>query len=255
MEYYVGFDCATKTLAFNLCKIDKNGLSSHAEIQDEALRLISSITELNIVEITEKIKNLDSKLKQTIQIIDGEVVDLLPGVCDDDIHPVQRISLLIQYLKRSVIPNVPEGAIIIVEYQMAQNHKSDMIAHAIIAAFIEKHDVHMVNTVVKNKIHLSQEGAMSNFSGRHINSKIDVKAQVIFNFDLVGRRFISNLGSIEKKLLEHISDSFMQILGWIKYGESCEILFESKKNKTKKKASKSPKNQIIPLHIINQSPG
>lgn len=233
MSHFVGFDCALKSLAFCVCRIDIDGLSKYDEIYANFQAIIENITVENFENSMQKIEKINAETKKYIEIIDGDVVNLAPNKDNRDVAPVERIKLISQYVHERILPITPSNAIVIVEYQMAQNEKAAIASHAIISAFALTHDVRLVSTKLKNDISLSVDGTREAFANKEINSHTAIKNQVKLNFSLVEKLFTSHLRTIRAGLREHIADSFMQILGWCKHQGSGEINFGSKKNPKK----------------------
>ena len=245
MSYFVGFDCALKSLAFCVCRIDIEGLSKYNETCADLQTTLAKLTAENFESSMQKIEQIDAETKKLIELIDGDVVNLAPNKDNRNIAPVERIKLISQYVHERILPIVPKDAIIIVEYQMAQNEKAAIASHTIISAFALTHDVRLVSTKLKNDVSLCSDGTREAFANKEINSHTAIKNQVKFNFLLAEKLFTSHLKTIRAGLREHIADSFMQILGWCKHQGVGEINFGGKK-KSKKKFRASPKKQIIP---------
>ena len=217
--YCLSFDCATKSLAFVIAKVN----ISQQSIQNA----ISKLSDCTTIEQLKQIK-LD-----LIHIIDGEMVDLFPNIHDTDIKTVDRIKALVFYVRNRILPELDklkelkkeeskkeeskkEESIklkIFIEFQMSANPKARMIFAALIAIFAD-YDVILVNPSLKNKIYLAEEGKHKHFIKKYSQLYSANKAHAKYNFMLIEKIFgspqsIANSSNTNKG---HIADAFMQIL-------------------------------------------
>jgi hypothetical protein len=232
---YLSFDCATKTFAFSLSKIDLdsyyNNIDRLSARVKNATRLIQAIakgaavvTDQIMAEISESVRKLDVET-DFIEIIDGEMIDLFPGVLDSKINSVDRIKSVSKYIKNRIIPSVeaaklqyPDAPIhIMVEYQMGPNFKAREVASAIIAIFAE-YSVVVVNPSLKNKISTSAEGEYKNFTSKYTTTYGANKAHTKYNFEIIEKVFKSRITKSSNAEKGHIADSFMQVLGYLIWG-------------------------------------
>ena len=232
---YLSFDCATKTFAFSISKID---LSSYLENKEQLIaraknaniliqaiiNKTASVSDATIKEIEKSVQKLDSDTC-FIEIIDGEMVDLFPGTPDGKINSVDRIKAVSQYINNRIIPSLDAAkelhphmdVVIMVEYQMGPNSKAREVASAIIALFAD-YPITVVNPSLKNKISTSPEGEYRHFTSKYTTSYGANKAHTKYNFEIIEKVFKSNITKSSNAEKGHIADSFMQVLGYLVWG-------------------------------------
>lgn len=144
-EYYLSFDCATKTLAYSICwcQLGPGSRDRLAAIRTEfaeasrQLRMVEALgrrgaedvaaaarpaaagpaaaplkpAELDRVlavvrALDVKAKALLAEVSGMVRLIDGQTVDLCPGRADADISTVERIRALARYVESHVRPNL-----------------------------------------------------------------------------------------------------------------------------------------------------
>jgi hypothetical protein len=225
--YYLSFDCATKTFAYSLSYVnldidhilkdfieDLQGEALQGEaLQGEALQGFQSILQKYYL-----------KLKSIIYLMDGAVVDFFPNIPDNKINTVDRIQKMSNYIKDTIIPklnDIPKLADIeiFIEFQMGSNHKARMISSALIALF-SKYKVRLINPSLKNKVYITEEGKHKHFIKKYTNLYSANKEHAKYNFALIEEIFKSNIPQTKKNERGHIADSFMQVLGFLLYGNN-----------------------------------
>jgi len=245
-KWYVGFDCATKTFAFSISKVDLRTATARARIKEQTLAALELLRRAKTLAASDPVKAgqllekiapavdaLDAETREFIRIMDGETVDLVPGVADDDIPTVQRVRAVVRYIKTRVRPAIekfipPEEPFrAVVEFQMGPNAKARVVASSLITLFAEE-DVIIVGPSLKNKVHACEEGRLCYFTPRYSSAYSANKAQAKFNFLKLEEVFGTNIPATKPASLRgHIADSFMQKIGHIVHGseEKAATLF------------------------------
>jgi len=238
MTYYLGFDCATKTFAFSICRI-KNNFSDIAalrerynvafELYERAQVLANPQTDLPLLtRIIDALKlavaALDAETKGLIEIIDGSVVNLVPGRPDSEVSTVERIKALAQYVSKRILPLLKKDSTtnvtVVIEFQMGHNARARAIAAALVALFAE-YNVIIVGPSLKNRVSTCREGMYGNFAQKYSNNYGANKAHAIYNFSVIESVFGTQIPLTKPASLRgHIADSFMQVLGHLLYGAS-----------------------------------
>jgi hypothetical protein len=241
-RWYLGFDCATKTFAFSLSRVD---LAAFAAERAAARTRVAALSELlrragakaargdalGAEEIVARaapgVAALDGATRAYVRIVDGETVDLLPGRTDADIPTVERLRALARYVARRVRPAVAAALAgetagaplcVLVEYQMGANARARAVAAALIALFAEE-DVVIVGPTLKNKVAVGEGGHYGDFAQRYATSYAANKAHTKHTFAVFERTFGSGIPATRPPSLRgHIADSFMQVLGLLVHG-------------------------------------
>lgn len=223
MQRFVSFDPASKTLAFIIATIDMKLFSK--DIVDKhilARRLIDGSRMLinnPTLDKLETIKTFDRKLRAIydevrpmIHIEYGHTVDLVPGVADDDIDPIQRTKALCMYIESYVRPLLNGSEIVMIEFQMGPNNKSGIIAYSLMTLFYQ-HQIITVQPSLKNKIAVGGNYYYI-FSAKYDKSYTANKKHALANFKAIESRYRSDIPESSDSLRGHIADAFMQILGY-----------------------------------------
>lgn len=206
-HYYLGFDCATKTLAYGLIRLDFDGLAAAIEAPPSAGKNAA----------------IAKAVSSSIALLAGDVVDLFPGRADKTIDVVSRVKALARYVNETVRPavaretaRVPGRFTVVVEFQMGPNAPARAIAAALIALFHDA-DVKVVPPSLKNKIWFCEEGKYCYFAEKYATNYTANKAHTKFNLEVLEKRFGTK---IPKTSLcrGHLADAIIQCFGYIKYG-------------------------------------
>jgi hypothetical protein len=215
-QWFLSFDCATKTFAYILVKINFDHLYNTmgirkilTQIQNQ---LKNGVINEDMINIVDKIEH---NTRNIITILDGKCIDLIPGIHSKDIDTVERVKKMSIYVKDNIYPlieHIPKDSLnVLIEFQMCHNVQSRAVSIGLIALFAD-YKVHFVNPSLKNKIHLSDKGHYSNFIQRYKNSYDANKKHALYNFKTFETVFSQEL-KMSDKLKGHIADSFMQIIG------------------------------------------
>jgi hypothetical protein len=217
IKYFLSFDCATKTFAYILVKIDFNLLYIDNEPVRKILNYIKEQLNNGIInqEILDILDKIDKKTKYVITIIKADCIDLAPGIRSRELTTVERVKMMSLYVKKYIYPIITSDLIVLIEFQMSQNVQSRAISIGLVALFAE-HEVHFVNPSLKNKINLSEEGQYYNFIQKYKNSYDANKKHALFNFKTF-EQITEQILPISDRLKGHIADSFMQIIGHLAY--------------------------------------
>ena len=221
IKYYLSFDCATKTFAYILVKINFNYLYADTnELRTVCNYISNQIKEGKITEdIINILHKLDNNTKNAIQFIKGECIDLIPNIANKDIDTVERIKIVSKYVKKNIYPLItdinPDQLSILVEFQMSHNTQSKVVSIALLTLFSD-YEIHLVNPSLKNKLYFTTEGKYCHFIEKYKNSYDANKKHALYNFKEFERIFNQSL-TCSDKLKGHIADAFMQILGLIMY--------------------------------------
>ena len=244
-NWYLSFDCATKTFAFSLIYIDftkfiidKEKLYLQYKNLKERLTKIelyylsvksSNLTNIIVVKLTKLVKNisddihkLDAETRQYINLADGETVDLFPDKYDKDISTVERIKATAKYVKSRIEPSIAKNIKtnkykVIIEFQMGSNAKSRMISSALIALFAD-YEVILVGPSLKNKVSLRENSRYCYFIENRSTSYNANKAHTKYNFKLLEEVFGTKIPVSSTADRGHIADSVMQVIGYLLYG-------------------------------------
>lgn len=217
MSYYLGFDCATKTLAFGLVWVDLEGFRRRAA----ALRAeLAAAKGAGGAAGALRLKKIGAEIDGFVRILRGDVVDLFPGRADASIHSVERIQALAKYVNEVVKPKTPSAAplTVMIEFQMGANARSRMIAAALVALFPD-FNVCFVGPSLKNKVYFTEDGRYCHFVEKNKTTYAANKAHAKYNFKYLEK----TLGtSIPKTKISrgHLADAIMQIFGHLKYGST-----------------------------------
>lgn len=216
--YYLSFDCATKTFAYILLKIDNKKINIDLDKIKNLLKIIQKKIEMGNItsEVTDTINTLYNNLTSTINIITGDCVDLLPGKSNNSVNTVQRIQLVSKFVKSTILPlieNIPNSRLqVLIEFQMSHNTQAKVVSIALISLFSD-HNTHLINPSLKNSFHITDSGQYCFFIEKYKNKYDANKKHALFNFKEFERIFNQKL-DISDNLKGHIADAFMQIWGY-----------------------------------------
>jgi len=213
IRYYLSFDCATKTFAYVLVKINLTYLFLNFSEIKQVLDIAKSDPN-KYQGLIEKITDITST---TIQIIHADCIDLFPNVPDKDIDTVTRIKTMTTYVKTHIYPllsNIDNNAIdIVIEFQMSYNTQSKIISIGLISLFTD-YSTYLVNPSLKNKVHLSNDSKHNHFINKYKSNYTANKAHALHNFKLFEETF-DQTTTLPNSLKGHVADAFLQILGLI----------------------------------------
>lgn len=241
--WYLSFDCATKTFAFSLSRVDpaafhagRERLKRQTLASREVVRRATEAAERGdmrqaaalAAEARAAVDALSCETARLLTLADGATVDLFPGRRDSDISTVERLRAVSRYVRDRVLPaarlHVPEGERmrVIIEYQMGHNARARAVSAALVTLFAE-HDVALVGPTLKNKVAVCESGRYANFAERYSTLYGANKAHAKYNFERVEETFGSRIPAMSPPSLRgHVADSFMQVLGFIAHGPATD---------------------------------
>lgn len=221
--YFLSVDCAVKTFAYCVVKVDTDNLEYIKTKLDFIKKILTRpdlITDKILSNIEESQKDLQEKIQGYITIIAADVVNLIGDAPE---HTVSVIRALNKYCRDVIMPNIPTDVTlnVLVEFQMGQNPSARTIMTALATIFID-HNVIIVGPSLKNKIYYTDEGQYCHFIAKYSSAYSANKQHTTFNFTKILQDIKYNMGNIKKCDLNHVADSFMQIFGYAKFGSSDE---------------------------------
>lgn len=249
-KWNLSFDCATRTFAFSLCRVDLAaaaaatpaalaavarahsavaaarvaGAAAGGESPDAALATVARASE-SLDAALASLAGVAAELRSFLRLVDGETVDLLRRP-DREVTTVERLRAVARYTAARVAPAVrrhvgQEPLRVIVEFQMGPNARSRAVAAALIALFADN-DVVIVGPALKNKVAACDAGKYCHFAARCTTSYAANKAHAKYNFRCFEEYFGSTIPATSLTLRGHIADSFMQVLGYLAYGKGAQ---------------------------------
>lgn len=244
-NWYLGFDCATKTFAYSIGYIDREGFMTARErlrmraaaVKELVRRSVAAASAAasadasadaaeapDLEAVARAVGELDRDTQRFVRVLGGAVRDLAPGRADDDISTVERIravkAYVTEHVRPAVLARVPPGVRlrVVVEYQMSANFKARAVAAALITLFAED-DVVIVGPSLKNRVYTAEEGRHCHFAERYKTNYAANKAHAAHNFRELERVMGTEIGAVRPASLRgHIADSFMQLIGFVVYG-------------------------------------
>jgi hypothetical protein len=236
-RWHLSFDCATKTFAFSLSRIDldayaagRDAIRGRARALSEVARRAQTLASADPAAAAGLLAGalpaaaaLAAETREFVRIVDGETVDLFPGRADDGIPTVERLRAVARYVAGRVRPaaaaKVPPGERlrVVIEYQMGPNARARAVAAALVTLFAEE-DVIIVGPTLKNKVAACEAGRYCNFAPRFSTTYAANKAHARFNFARFEEAFGTEIPPMAAALRGHIADSFLQVVGYLTYG-------------------------------------
>lgn len=235
MQWYLGFDCATKTFAFSLSRVALLEREQIAQLRARALacRELSrraaaagdtAAAAALLRALEPAVAELDAATSRLITIADGAVCDLAPGRPDAQVSTVERLRAVAAYVADRIRPAIGRAGIadgelsVIIEYQMGPNARARAVAAGLVALFATD-NVIIVGPSLKNKVSTCAEGRYAVFAQRYSNSYGANKAHAAFNFAQIEARFGTAIPPTKPLSRRgHIADSFMQVIGHLLFG-------------------------------------
>lgn len=228
--WYLSFDCATATFAFSLSRVDL-GPVPRLQARARGLRALAgrlvaagaAAPAADVAAAAAAAAALDAETRALVRIVDGETAVLFPGVADRDIPTVARLKRVAEYVERRVRPAAArrpagEPLCVLVEYQMGANAPARAVAAALITLFAAE-EVYIVGPSLKNKVATCEAGRYCYFAERYKRAYDANKAHAMFNFAKMEELFGTGIPPSRPAALRgHIADSFMQVIGHLKYG-------------------------------------
>lgn len=215
--WFLSFDCATKTFAFSLSRVDLDAFRSQREALSRRVAcyrelMTRPLSDEALAELGAAVRADEAASAEWIVLVDGETTNLCPGIPDAEISAVKRITALVAYVDRRIRPLLVgcEGLQVLIEYQMGQNTPALAVSNALIALFAA-YPVTIVDPRDKNRIATCEAGRYHHFTAKYETTYSANKAHAKFNFDHIERTFGTKIPPSHAR--GHIADSFMQVLG------------------------------------------
>lgn len=213
-QYFLSFDCATKTFAFILLKINfKYLFIDHMLLKEFLLFIIQSKTYEQHID---NINKLDNITKNAITCLKYDCVDLFPDKENKNIKTIERIKIMINYVKKNIFPciiNIEHDSLnIVIEFQMSFNTQSKIISIALITLFND-YKIYLVYPSLKNKIFFHNSLQHNLFLEKYTNYVAN-KKHTIENFKYFIKTHDITIFISDRKI-GHIADAFMQVFGLI----------------------------------------
>lgn len=220
-QWYLSFDCATKTFAYILIKIRIDHFFVDAKQLIKLVKILQLKLEQNYsIEIEETINKINKKTKNSVEIIKGNCIDLIPGIKNKDITTVERVKKVSNFVKEEIFPlleNIPKEQLnVFVEFQMSHNTQSKIVSIVLLSLFSDYTSI-LVNPSLKNKLHFTESGKYCYFIEKYKNSYDANKKHALHNFKEFERIFDQKV-NVSDTLKGHIADAFMQIFGQLIFG-------------------------------------
>lgn len=214
--WYLGWDCANRTLAFVLMKIDMNELAACER-------------DINTVTTFEQLNALRARVRNIIEIRHARVVDLL----ENNIGTYTRVQLarkLGEFLDNSEVSAARIRDLhpqVIIEYQPpklarwggATTEQASTVAHQLMFYYRE-FDANYIDSKEKNKVAARPDLTFERYlAGCDTESrrKSARKKHTSDNFTLILSSYnCAGVAAIKKSLLNHAADACLQIIAFVK---------------------------------------
>lgn len=213
--WYLGWDCANRTLAFVLMKVDLAELAA-------CERDISSVTTF------EQLAELRARVRGIIEIRRAQVVDLLGDNIKNYTH-VQLARKLGDFLDQSEVAPARIRDLsprVIIEYQPpklarwggATTEQASTVAHQLMFYYRE-FEVSYIDSKEKNKVAARVDLTYERYlAGCDTDSrkKTARKRHTTDNFAFILANYTCGDANIKKALMNHAADACMQVIAFIK---------------------------------------
>jgi len=228
-RYFLGWDCANKTLAHSYIEVNTTIISDLLAIAkniNEILR--NGITGDNSDQLLAEIRMASDIIGSYVTYLSWGVKDILCGRKVVDTNEIDRTHCLHRHL--ITLPTLAQNTVTIIEHQPSKigsktNNKSTAVSHQLAMYFIE-HDPIFVNPTAKNTITLHDDLTHDKFLAaamlrykNHKDAKYAAnKAHSTANF----KYFIKTMGldhviaGIPNAVMDDLADSTMQILAYMR---------------------------------------
>lgn len=214
--YYLSIDCANKSLAIGFYSI--NNLNNW---KINLLTILRNKTFNNYEKITESNKLLDS----IFDIHFLKVLDITNNQKVKDTSIINRSICLknnISKIKNDILNITGETKLnILIEYQMNANDKSRTVFNQLIYAFSQPnyYNIYIIVPTLKNKIYFKDElkhcRILQRYSKNYTANKVHCKENFLYFLEIFNK--LNVVENIPKKNIDDVADTFMQLVGYIKY--------------------------------------
>lgn len=230
-EWYLSFDCATKSFAFSLLRIRP----PPADLPEKVRELIDACRAGPSALAAALGSAIDASTRACFVLAGGGAADLVPGVKDADIPTVRRVRAVKDYLEGAVASAIA-GALgcppadsprlnVAIEFQMGPNAASRTVATVLLAHFARA-NVFLVGPAYKNRLWYPSRPEIRHCyyveKYRTIYTANKNHARDLY-FDHIAPAF-GHIGGpvlsrIPKSLHKDFADSVVQVLGFRAFGD------------------------------------
>ena len=217
--WYISFDCALKSIAFSLVRMDAS-----------KLEITSPCTLLQYA----------AQLRESLFYADGTAEDLAPGRLVKNVPTTEKISLVMVWVRDRVMPSLkqhlnelPDDLTILVERQPPFNTKSTTVSDVLVSCFIREfiHDeanyelynarVRYVPALLKNKLSFAgdPESHMDAFRPKYKKQYTARKNHSKYIFRRYSELYEFEMPKVPASMQDDLADSMTQIMGFVKFGK------------------------------------
>lgn len=230
-QWYLSFDCATKSFAFSLTRIRPPPADLTQRLEDTA----AAVGRGDVEGATAIVESLDEETRQCFVLAAGGAADLVPGKKDKEIPTMERVRAVKNHLNDIVVPALADAAgfpaagdnrlNVAVEFQMGANAHARTVAVVLLTHFSEA-NTFMVGPGYKNKLWYPSRPDIRHcfFIERYstLYSANKEHAKVLY-FDHVAPSFGHDksqaMTNVPARLRKDFADSVMQVLGFRAFGD------------------------------------
>lgn len=228
--YFLGWDCANKTLAWTYISIDMHILTKIGIIFDQLRELKKdAFCNLNLLnDISDKLEALEYFLDNFFNIIACDVNDILNKQKVKDVSEINRTKLLHKFLHSDKLPQIDTTTMVLIEHQPMNvvgiaNIKSMTVSNQL-AYHYAAYDLHYVDPKLKNKIALSNGLSLNDIllplidrykniqDAKYTARKQHTSRNLTHLLTVFGK--LSTVAHIRKPVFDDHADSIMQIFAY-----------------------------------------
>jgi len=230
-EWYLGFDVATKSFAFSL-------LRHRPSFKGKALEALRAASEAGARKdgpaLGAALAELEGATRGALTLVDGEARDLAPGRKDKEIHTVNRVELVLDYLEARVYPALKAAEAlgcpsrgsgrlrVAIEYQMGPNSPARVVQVALVGAFV-RDVVFIMGPALKNKLRFPSRPDLDycRFMERYARPYDANKAHTVAVYKYLESLFdfAPVMARIPAGLKKDQADSAVQLVAFILHGD------------------------------------
>lgn len=230
-QWYLSFDCATKSFAFSLLRIRP----PPADLTERLEETAAAVKRKDVKKATAILEALDEETRECFVLAAGGAIDLVPGKKDKEIPTMERVRAVKDYLNNVVEPALTEAAgcpaaddarlNVAVEFQMGANAPARTVAVVLVSHFSQA-NTFMVGPGYKNKLWYPSRPDIRHcffierYSSLYYANKEHSKT---LYFDHVAPTFGHDksraMANVPAGLRRDFADSVMQVLGFRAFGD------------------------------------
>ena len=226
-EWYLSFDCATKSFAFSVLRLRP----PPPDLPETIEKLSEAIRAKNWKVIDRLVREIDTTTRECFFLAGGGAADLVPGKADKEIPTVERIRAVKSYIEGPVaaVLEAAEGCPppdsphlnVAVEFQMGPNAPARTVATVLLSHY-SRANIFLVGPAYKNKMwYPSRPDLRHCFYVERYSKLYDANkahARDLY-FKHIAPIFGHNTGRIPVKYQKDFADTVIQILGFLAYGD------------------------------------